>query len=230
MAVQELDTAADQARHRVDQHPARRRLGEIVERRRAVGARRADAAGRRDEVAGRQQHLEDELAAAESRRGEVSARLYGGSVSASRDLQAMAAEVEALSARASELEDAALAVLDEREPLDAAVDQLDADDGVLATEEDDARAELAVAERELRAELADLGERRAEAAAALPPDLVVTYDRLRSRLGGVGAARLVGGRCTGCHLALPATELDQIRKLPPGAVVTCDQCGRILVP
>ena len=48
-------------------------------------------------------------------------------------------------------------------------------------------------------------------------------------LGGVGAARLVGPSCTGCHLTLPAQELDRIRREPPDALVFCDQCGRILV-
>ena len=44
-----------------------------------------------------------------------------------------------------------------------------------------------------------------------------------------GAARLVGGSCSGCHLVLPSMEVDRIRKAPPDAVITCDQCGRILV-
>ena len=57
----------------------------------------------------------------------------------------------------------------------------------------------------------------------------VTYERLRAKLGGVGAARLVGPRCSGCHLTLPATELDRLRKGSPDALVFCDQCGRILI-
>ena len=35
--------------------------------------------------------------------------------------------------------------------------------------------------------------------------------------------------CSGCHLTLPATEIDRIKKAPPDAFFTCDQCGRILV-
>jgi predicted nucleic acid-binding Zn-ribbon protein len=45
----------------------------------------------------------------------------------------------------------------------------------------------------------------------------------------VGAARLVGGTCQACHLALPATEVDRIRHLPPDAMARCDHCGAILV-
>jgi hypothetical protein len=42
-------------------------------------------------------------------------------------------------------------------------------------------------------------------------------------------ARLVGNHCDGCHLTLPSMELDRIRHLAEREVVTCDQCGRILV-
>jgi predicted nucleic acid-binding Zn-ribbon protein len=45
----------------------------------------------------------------------------------------------------------------------------------------------------------------------------------------VAVARLVGNHCDGCHLTLPAMELDRIRHLPEDELVTCEQCGRILV-
>jgi predicted nucleic acid-binding Zn-ribbon protein len=80
------------------------------------------------------------------------------------------------------------------------------------------------------AELDALTTARAAAAADVPDDLLVTYDGLRRHLGGVGAARLVGARCGGCHLTLPATELDQLRHQAPGTLNYCEQCGRILVP
>ena len=56
-----------------------------------------------------------------------------------------------------------------------------------------------------------------------------TYERQRARLEGVAVARLVGGRCDGCHLTLPAVELDRIRHESAGTLEYCEQCGRILV-
>ena len=70
---------------------------------------------------------------------------------------------------------------------------------------------------------------RPGAVQAVPQPLLTAYDRLRSRLGGVAVARLVGGRCDGCHLSLPAMELDRIRHQSAGSLETCEQCGRILV-
>jgi predicted nucleic acid-binding Zn-ribbon protein len=47
---------------------------------------------------------------------------------------------------------------------------------------------------------------------------------------GVAVARLIGHRCDGCHQELSNVEVEKIRALPPDTVVTCDLCGRILVP
>jgi predicted nucleic acid-binding Zn-ribbon protein len=87
-----------------------------------------------------------------------------------------------------------------------------------------------VREAEVDSEIEVLNSARAEATTAVPEDLTATYAQLRLRLGGVGAARLVGARCGGCYLTLPATELDRLRHQPPGTLSFCDQCGRILVP
>ena len=70
---------------------------------------------------------------------------------------------------------------------------------------------------------------RPVAISAVPQQLLTTYDRLRERLSGVAVARLTGGRCDGCHLSLPAMELDRIRRQPAGSLENCEQCGRILV-
>jgi len=45
----------------------------------------------------------------------------------------------------------------------------------------------------------------------------------------VGAARLVGDRCDGCHLTLPSVEVERIHHLSADALATCPQCDRILV-
>ena len=61
--------------------------------------------------------------------------------------------------------------------------------------------------------------------------LVALYERCRRNApGGVGAARLVGLTCQGCHLTIPSTEAERIRKSAEGTVAHCDNCGCILIP
>jgi uncharacterized protein len=229
LALQEIDTALDQVRHRRDHLPARAELTAITKERAALEIQGKGATEARDEAARRQRRLEDELASTEARSKDVSTRLYGGTVTASRELQALAADIEQLKSRASDIEDSILAVLEEREPLDAAVSAADAAGVALDQRETAATAELAEGEHTADAELATLRSQRDEAAAGVSGDLQATYDRLRPRLGGVAVARLVGTHCGGCHLELPATEIDHLRHMPPDEVAYCDQCGRILV-
>ncbi|HZQ26503.1 MAG TPA: C4-type zinc ribbon domain-containing protein [Acidimicrobiales bacterium] len=227
--VQEHDTAIDQLHHRRANLPERGDLASLEQRMASLDERLATVGARRDKVAGRQSALEADVNAAENRIAEVDKRLYSGTVSASRDLQAMSEEIEHLKARRSMLEDRILEVMEEREPLDAEVAALEAERVAAEEEAASVRVALGAAEAAVDQELAGVEAERAAVAGGVPADLLATYERLRAKLGGVGAAKLMGSQCSGCHLALPATELDRLRRGSPDDLVFCDQCGRILV-
>lgn len=229
LVVQEHDTVLDQLRHRRATLPERAHLAAVEHRLIELDTQLADARARRDEVAARQAALEAEIATADNRIIEIEKRLYGGTVSASRELTAMSEEVNHLKARRSTTEDQVLEVMEEREPLDNEVTQLESTQADLDNEVIAARDALAAAEQAMDVELSAKTAERAAAAADVPADLTTTYERLRSKLGGVGAAKLVGTQCSGCHLTLPATELDRIRHSKPDELFFCEQCGRILV-
>jgi predicted nucleic acid-binding Zn-ribbon protein len=229
LRVQALDTDLDRCRVRHASLPERAELAAINSQLVALEQRLAAAQAERDVVADRQASLEHNLAVVESRAADIKKRLYGGTVSATRELQAMAAEVDSLTDRASELESRALEAMDEREPLDASVDNIVGEKSSLLAARATVGERLAVREAEVAAETDALNSARAQAAANVPEELVVAYDRLRLRLGGVGIARLVGSRCDGCHLTLAATEIDHLRHQPSGTLNYCEQCGRILV-
>lgn len=229
LAVQERDTTVDQLEHRRTHLPEHSELAAVEGRIAAVEARLAEVRAAREEVATRQERFEQESTHVEARIAEIEKRMYSGSVSASRELQAMAAEVESLRERHSSLDDHVLATMEEAEPLDEAIAGLLAERANHDADAERLRALIAEAEVAIEAELASERAARSEVAAAVPADLLATYEKLRSKLGGIGAARLVGPSCTGCHLTLPATELDRIKRGPADALVFCDQCGRILV-
>jgi predicted nucleic acid-binding Zn-ribbon protein len=229
LAVQDLDTALDQRAHRRAAAPERAELAGLETRVEAVDQQLSDAVARRDEVAGREEGLEAELGATEARIAEVNKRLYGGTVSATRELLAMTEDVKSMERRASQLEERALEVLEEREPLDAEVAAIEGEKASLEAARAEVQQQLGRVLAEIDREVDALNQQRAHVVGDVPEDLLAVYTRLRARLGGVGAARLVGSSCGGCHLTLPATELDQLRREPADALVFCDQCGRILV-
>ena len=229
LEVQERDTALGQLAHRRATLSERAALAAIDDEARTVRRSREEVAARHSEVTARESRLEADTASVDKRIHEVEGRLYGGTVSASRELQAMADEAQSLRRRRADLEDQTLVVMEELEPVDAELDALDGQLDALDARATVLLAALAEAEAGLDAEAAGVREIREVAAARLPAELSERYERLRSRLGGIGAAPLGNGSCSGCHLHLPATELDRIRRAPADSVLTCDQCGRILV-
>ena len=229
LALQDLDLALDQLRHRRAALPERAELSRLTAEGEDLARQLSSLESTRRELSERQSHAEAELSATEERAAAVDKRLYQGGV-ASRDLQAMSAELDQLRTRSSGLEDAVLQLLEEAEPLDLQIGELRAAIERVAGERTGAAGRLAEAEAALDTELAAAEARRREAASVVQEGLLSTYDRLRSRLGGVGVARLVGNHCDGCHLTLAAVELDRVRHLPDGEVYTCEPCGRIRVP
>jgi predicted nucleic acid-binding Zn-ribbon protein len=229
LAVQDLDTSISQHEHRKASRPERRELEALHARTVEIRRRVAGLTAQREEVQTRLNHLEEQSAAVVARRKALEDRLYGARGAAGRDLRAIESEVAQLAGRLDQLEEDELVVLEEQEPIDQELGRCSAELAELAERTAGLGAQVAEADRTIDAELAELAEARRAQAAHLPEALARRYEDLRSRLGGVGAARLVDNRCGGCHLSLPAVEIDRIKHQSPDAVVTCDQCGRILV-
>lgn len=229
LEVQEHDTAIDRLLHRRANLAERAELATIESALRSLGARRQGVAESRGVLGARQSSLEEQITASKARSAEIQRRLYGGTVTASRELQAMDEEVRHLARYVTELEDKELEVMEELEPVDAVLSGIDSEAGALEEKAAELRAAVAGHESEIEEELTVLRGERSRSAEIVPPDSTARYEQLRKRLGGTGAARLVRGSCGGCHLQLPAMELDRVKKADPDAVIFCDQCGRILV-
>jgi hypothetical protein len=229
LAVQDVDTHITQLHHRRESMEERRQLSEVEKTLAGLAKQSGELGARRQELQARQAELEEQIAGLTSRRQAIEDRMYADRNSAARDLQAMDGEIHHLTDRRAELEEVELTVMEEQEPVDADLARLADEQAQLESAADSLRTAVAAADSVLAAELSALEASRSIEAARLPADLLERYESLRARLGGVGSARLVGNRCDGCHLELPSAEVDRIRHLPPGDVVTCDQCGRILV-
>lgn len=227
--LQGHDTRADQLRHRLAHLPEREAYAEhdrrLAEHDRAQGTLEA----RRAELQRDQKRIEDEVASVEAKAAEVDRTLYSGTVTSPRELQALQDELAALRRRQRQLEDRVLELMEQVEPLDA---ELAAGATTRRELEERGRAladALAEAERAITAELEAVLAEREAIAATVPADLLARYDTLRAQLQGIAVAPLTGGSCGGCHLQLSAVELDRIRRQPPDALVTCEECGRLLV-
>ena len=229
LVVQGHDTRVDQLTHRLETLPERARLVEVGDQVAALDAKAAGVEARRGELSRSQQRLEDEVASLTERANQAEKQLYSGAVSNPRELQALQDDIASIRRRIGQIEDQELEIMELSEPVDAELASLGAERERLDAEGQQVTAALAESEAAISGDLDAVRRERATAAEAVPDDLWSEYDTLRSQLGGVAIARLVGSTCQGCHLGLSAVEVDRIRKLSPEEKVHCEECGRLLV-
>ncbi len=230
LALQQRDGALDRLRHRHQTLPERDALARGEADVAALDAARQLPALERDEVAREEQRLDDEVRSLAAKATEVETKMYSGEVTSPKELQAMQSDVEQLRRHQRGLENRELELMETREPLDVTVAELAEHGSMLAAELDRIRRSLADAEAVIAAEAKQEREARDEIAAGIDPALVKEYERCRNQAQGVGVARLVGTTCQGCHLSIPATEVERIKRSAGKPLAYCDNCGAILVP
>lgn len=229
LTVQTHDSAADRLRHRRASLPERDELTRSLVADVELRTQIAEATGRRDEVLREERRLDDEVNRLRTKATEVDKRMYSGTVSSPKELQAMQADIDQLRRHADDVEETELEVLERREALDAEVAELEVRAAALAADMDRFTAVIAEAEVAIDAELGVETAARTAAVAGITPDVMSLYEEVRAKNRGTGAARLTGSNCGACHLSLPATEVDRIRHLPPDELARCEHCGAILV-
>ena len=227
LALQTEDSAIQRLAARRSSLPEAERLRQLDE---LLGELRQDhaiATKQHDEINSDYLKLEGEIELLDTKISKEEQRMFSGSVTNSKELAALQAEVESLKRKKSGLEDDLLELMEAREGAAATLERL-------SSERDDAEKESAELTQtvagltsDIDAESAEHQRARQDIAALTPADLLALYEKIRETKGGVGAAALTGGTCQGCHTKIPQKELERIRA--EGGLQRCDNCRRILV-
>ena len=226
--LQALDSALGRLAHR------RRTLPELAEITRLEGL----VAGTRDDViqaetavsdlAREQKKFEDDIESVRARKTRDEDRMSSGAITNSKQLEELQHEVQTLTRRQSDLEDAELEVMERAEVAQAVLDQLLTDRTTHHEARDGAVVRRDQTWVDIDAELARTAAERTGVATEIPADLLALYDKIRSAEGGIGAAPIERGRCGGCRLDLMNNEKADYRAAAVDEVLRHD-CGRILV-
>jgi uncharacterized protein len=147
--------------------------------------------------------------------------------SSAKDAEGIGHELRSLANRKSDLEDAALGLLDEYEAAQADYERALATKAELANKLESESSMLADKVTYAQSALALLVQQREQKLAGLPGDLAALYLKKLSR--GIGAARLLHRDCGACRIALTATAYDEVMAAPSDELVTCPNCQTILV-
>lgn len=224
-----MDSKIQQLKHRKATLPElgqaaelKRRVGELDDRLIAVGTRVAD-------LELEQAKAEADLVPVRQRREREQQRIDSGSVTDGNTLSSLISEVEHLGKRINDLEDAELEVMEQLENAQQDRDKLTGERTATHAELAEVVTRGRAAMAELDAEIAGLQSERDVVVTDLPADLVERYTRLSAKHSGVGAAELVRRRCTGCQLELNAADVERFAAAHVDEVLSCEQCGRIVV-
>ena len=227
--IQALDLRLIQLQHRLATHPARDEVASVGAEITRLEGQLAVIDDRNHELERNLKRLGDEVATMEAKRHHIEAKLYDGSVTASKDLLAMQDEATSLRDRQRRVEDDELEIMETMEQVGA---ELKAERAALngaVESKERAEGQLSAAISELEIEMAQVSEERSQAVEPANPTLLAHYEELSPQFGGVAVARFVDGRCDGCHMQLSAMAVDLLGKSADDAVVTCEECGRLLV-
>lgn len=226
--LQAIDTALAQLAHRRRTLPEHAELQALARELSALEDERVRAQVAVDDIDRDIARLEKDIDQVRARKDKDQARLTIGSGPA-RELEALQHEMVSLNRRQTELEDAELELMEQREQAQAVLDGLT--ERLTALRE--RRAAVEARREQTLADIARDEQFRAAAreplAADLPADLIALYDRIREASGGLGAALLAGGRCGGCRLELAGSERARIWAAAPEDVLRCEECRRIMV-
>ncbi|HET7723390.1 MAG TPA: C4-type zinc ribbon domain-containing protein [Propionibacteriaceae bacterium] len=229
LELQAVDTAIGQLDHRVKILPEHALLAERQTRRQALGQRLVAAETALSDATAAQTKAEADLVPVRERLLRDERAIEGGTITDPKTLKSMVDEIAHLTTRISTLEDEELELMEAVESAQAELTRIQAERTSI---EDEMRALMAkrdAAVADLKADLADRRSVRSSLLAELPPALVDSYEKVRARSGGVGAAALQGRRCTGCGIEANPSDYERYLATPPDEVLRCEECDRILV-
>ena len=220
--LQQLETAAEDARRRIADHPARSQAldARLQAAREAVSGSKARLAAAAD----KRRADEKEVAGVQTRLAKYKDQLL--EVKTNREYTAMLHEIESAQNDIRAREDRILEVMMESDELNASIKTSEAE---LKTVEKEVAAERAVLDTEM-ARLQVVIDRTTAERQTLVADIdrrvLAIFETTAKGRKGVAVAEAKDGLCTICHVRLRPQVFNEVRKNE--SIIQCDSCRRIL--
>jgi len=154
------------------------------------------------------------------------AKLFGGKISATKELQDLQAESEALRRTIKTLEDEQMRMLEINEARQESKKKAEADLQQLLNKKATENS-LLLGERErLKSQLPKINSQREALKSQLDSKLIEDYESLFKSKGGVAVAEVFDESCKACGVELSPTDIQIAAN--PNKITKCKSCGRIL--
>ena len=111
----------------------------------------------------------------------------------------------------------------------AAVTHLDGESATAVSEVERLTSQIAELEAEISKERTSVEAERGDLVSGVSTELLALYEKIRGDHSGRGAARLHRGRCDGCRIDLPPSDLAALKSAEEDEVLRCEECRCILI-
>jgi predicted nucleic acid-binding Zn-ribbon protein len=212
-------------------HRVQEELGHISPERETLKSRATSTQAQLDAAKNRVKHIESDRKRleidVESKKTQI--EKYANQQLQTRkneEYRALAQEIEHCKAEIIKIEDGEIALMEQAEAAQKEVVRAMADANEAKRLVESQVAELDKREENLKKELAELQQGRAELASAADESACLRYERLLKSKGDNVIVGINHGVCGGCHMKLPPQILVNCRSQKE--IVSCSNCGRIL--
>jgi len=222
-ALQQLDTELRTLGDKLNQIPSR-----VDDLKGAAAAIRAELDQAKVDITEHKKQYklaEVELKAAEEKIAGYSVQLY--SAKTNEQYKAFLKEIDCQKKLKNGIEDRMIVLMEETEALDRKVKENEKKSVELEAETARKVQMLENEQKELEAAITTRREQRETTSAAVPPDLLKRYERVRASKGGIAVATVRKERCSGCLSPIPAQRILEVDR--QDRLYLCEACGRILI-
>lgn len=172
----------------------------------------------------RQKSAEWELEDIQEKITKVNSKLYNGATKNPKELVNLEHEGRSLKSKISGQEDELLELMGQVEELEAEVKTSTEELKQLKQEWQQRQGALKQRKNEIEPEIVELSQARGALVQQIDLEALGLYERIRLAKEQA-IAKVVQGRCQGCHITLPTSQWQKARA---GELMQCNSCNRIL--
>lgn len=148
------------------------------------------------------------------------------SVKNNKEYQSLLKEIEELKKQSSSMEDDMLECLEQIERSEASVKESEADFRSIEERIQQEREDVAQESQKGRLELDTLDVQWKEVSAAVAPEIMKTFEKIRQMVGGMTIAPVIDAVCQACNMNIPPQLYNELQRFE--SIKYCPSCQRII--
>ena len=176
------------------------------------------------EAKAKQKNTEWELEDLQEKINKINSKLYDGTTKNPKELVNLGNEVKSLKSKIGGKEDELLGLMSQVEDLEAKAKTATEELKQLKQEWQQRQGTLEQRKTEIEPQLVELSRARHELTQQIGLEALRLYEQIRLAKEQA-IAKVVQGRCQGCHITLPTSQWQKARA---GDLIQCNSCNRIL--